>query len=98
MSKRELYLAIILAVLALTGLYVWFGGESNEENTITENETVVAASEQRIEKLRRLKGIQLDTAVLSDPRFKALKSRGELVTPTLVPDVNPGRTNPFLPF
>lgn len=99
MTRRELYLAIILAVLALVGLYVWFGWGSNGEKTTTKSETSVAASEQRIEKLRRLKGIQLDTAVLSDPRFGSLKSREEMITaPTQVPDVKPGRANPFLPF
>lgn len=98
MTKRALYLVIILAILSLIGLYVWFGGRSSGEKTTTKSETAVAASGQRVEKLRRLKGLELDTAVLSDPRFKALLSREELVTPTPVPDVQPGRANPFLPF
>ena len=98
MSKREIYLGIILAVLLLVGLYVWYGTGTKEATPATEGETTVAASEARLERLKRLNGLQLDTAVLSDPRFKALRPREELVTPTPVPDLPPGRPNPFLPF
>lgn len=95
MNKQTILIVILIGVLAGTG-YVWyrqFGATSSS----SKGDTIRSASqdiETRLAQFRRLKEIQLDTAVLQDPLFRSL----ELPEKVVEPEVKLGRPNPFLPF
>lgn len=98
MTKNAKYLAIILTLLSLAMLYLWFGKGSGAPAPSENDEEVPTIAEERLELLRRLKDLNLDTSILNDEKFKTLLSQEELVATPPIQTVTPGRINPFLPF
>ena len=98
MTKNAKYLAMILAILSLAAFYLWFGNRGKTPASSENDGEVPTIAEERLELLRRLKNLSLDTSVLQDEKFKTLLSQEELVLTPATQAVKPGRINPFLPF
>lgn len=96
MTKNTKYLLIILAILSLAAFYFWFG--KSETPASLGDVEVQTIAEERLELLRRLKNLRLETSILEDERFRALLPQEELAKTQPPSTTKPGRINPFLPF
>jgi hypothetical protein len=89
MQKSTIILILFFALLGI-GAYMLVGRFSvaiSDENPAVRYEPEMAS-------IRRLSSVALDTAVLNDPLFQSLLS-------PIIPDIpnpQPGRANPFVPF
>lgn len=95
MSSRIQNLLIILGLIAVAalGYYLYTQQQASEllvESSLISSEAA-AESAELLRRLNEVKQIELDTSVLSDPRFLLLTNNE---TP-VIPD-NIGRPNPFL--
>lgn len=92
MDRNTLQLILIFVVIIIAGYYgfSYFKGSGAD---IEEN-TVMPQLQARLEELRRVKTIKLDTSIFQDSFFKSLT----LPKPIPQPEVKFGRDNPFLPF
>ena len=110
MTKNAKYLLIILGILLLAAFWLNKGEktpavesdstavESDSTAPTENNEETEIIAEERLELLRRLKNLRLDTSILQDEKFKALLPENELVKIPPPTEAKPGRTNPFLAF
>ena len=87
-----IFLGLILLLALGYYLFVINGDSSLETNNAIVVNRAEAETREFLQRLNELKIIELDTAVLSDPRFSSLV---EYSTP--VPAVLVGRENPFVP-
>lgn len=92
MDRNTLQLILIFVAIIIAGYYgfTYFKGGSAD---IEEN-VVLPELKARLEELRRVKTIKLDTSILQDSFFKSLT----LPKPIPQPEVKFGRDNPFVPF
>ncbi len=87
MLKPALIIGLILA--AAGGLFFWYSRPLSPDKA---SSPVIRETEERLEELRRIRAIRLDTSVFQDPLFRSLR---ESDTPSS-PVITPGRANPFL--
>ena len=92
---RNLALALVLALIAWLGYVVFL--KDDEEVVSTANSGVINEAvrdgQEFLMRLQQMRSIELEGAVLNDPRFKSLIDlRQDLVAEPV------GRDNPFLPI
>mgnify|MGYP001582343910 CR=1 FL=1 len=109
MNLRMIIIIAIVILLAGAGAwFYYFQAKSSVEQALSPAQTVIAdiqTIERELADLRRLKTIQLDTAVLKDPFLQSLQSPQMLLSAdplaTSAPpsrNITPGRPDPFIPF
>lgn len=90
---RQNFLLMILILILAAIAFIWyqFLGIAGPEDTAT---AITDEFETTLQDLRRLNNLEIDTEILQNPVFKALKSSPESTTTS----IRTGRENPFLPF
>lgn len=90
--SRDSFLILILILIFAATAYIWYSYPRSSPpvaEAIPADELTV-----RLEELRRLKTIKLDTSIFEDRFFQSLV----LPKAPVQPEVKVGRPNPFLPF
>ena len=89
---KQNILTIIFIVFLLGTGYVWY----QYARSVSAPESLDAAADVSgtLDRVRRLKTLQLETSVFQDPALKILKPLPRKDRPSVIP----GRENPFVPF
>lgn len=90
MKKNILIIVIVLILLGTAFIWLSYG----KNRSASHDPETIESTKIRLSQLRRLKNLKLDTTIFEDPLFRALKE--SKASP--LPDVQIGRTNPFVPF
>lgn len=88
MNRQTISTVILVVILlALGALWYWYwANRPSEESDVTPGIS--------LESYKRVKDLQLNTVLFSDPVFRELKQ--EFIPPPATEAI--GRSNPFLPF
>ena len=84
---------ILVVLIALGGGYYYFQ-VYNIAPTQEGGSPIIADIDARLNEIRPLASVELDTSIFNNVYFRSLK----VITATSGVEVIPGRTNPFLPF
>lgn len=91
---KNVFIIVALLAAAFVAYSIFFSGE--EEGTLTASPaapTQTAVEQELISLLLELRGITLETDILTDPRFESLTDFSQELVAEPV-----GRPNPFAPF
>ncbi len=94
MNRQTVLIIVFVLILAGVGV-VWY--RSSQTPATAETRAVGEGTALRLEKLRRLKTVELDLTLLKDPFFRSLEIPERVVT-SAAETPSLGRPNPFLPF
>lgn len=86
-NKRTIILAIILVGLLIVAYKVVFMPSTDGVSSTDQN---IAAGERAVIILKQIEGINFDTSIITDPKFRSLQS---IETP--LPTLPIGKKNPF---
>ena len=99
MSRQTIIIFLILIVLGAASVWFFYPQSSapasqspNVQGAASPSD--IAAIEQELAGLRRLKDLQFETSVLRQPFLQSLQAPSEGVSSS----ISPGRANPFLPL
>ena len=90
---RSIISILIVLLILGGGGFLWYQSRQTQ-NGATSVEEERARIEQRLQELRKLKNLTLDTSVLNDPVFNSLKP----IIPSDAAEPTYGRRNPFQAF
>ena len=91
--QRILVIVLVLMVLG-SGYYYYYYQSSAVTPATAESNPVIAELDARLNEIRPLASIELDTSLFDNAFFRSLK----IITATTGPAVIPGRVNPFVPY